>query len=112
MATVYKILGQSSPLATTETDLYTVPSPSSSVCAIISSIMVCNRGTSSATFRISTTFNSIATSDKDYIYYNVPIGPGDTFVATVGMTLGANDVVRIYSSTADLSFNLFGSEIA
>jgi hypothetical protein len=110
MATAYKILGQSSPLAATETLLYTVPSPSASFCSIISSIMVCNRGTSGATFRVSVSVNAAATTSKDYVYYNVPISIGDTFVATIGITLGANDVVRIYSSTADLSFNLFGSE--
>jgi hypothetical protein len=100
MATSYKILAQSSPVATTETS------------TIASSIMVCNRGTSSATFRISVSASGAATANKDYIYYNVPIGTGDTFVATVGITLGNTDVVRVYATTADLSFNLFGSEIS
>lgn len=109
MATSYKVLGQSSPSATTETLLYTVPAATSTVG---SSIMVCNRGTSSATFRVSISKAGAATSNKDYIYYNVPIGTGDTFVATIGITLAATDVVRVYATTADLSFNLFGSEIA
>ncbi len=50
MANTYKILGQVSPSATTETDLYTVPAATSTVC---SSISICNRGSSSTTFRIS-----------------------------------------------------------
>ncbi len=109
MATSYKILAQSSPVATTETVLYTVPVSTSTIA---SSIMVCNRGTSSATFRISVSASGAATANKDYIYYNVSIGTGDTFVATIGITLGNTDVVRVYATTADLSFNLFGSEIS
>jgi hypothetical protein len=109
MATSYKVLGQSSPLATTETLLYTVPAATSTVG---SSIMVCNRGTSSATFRVSVSKTGAATTNKDYIYYNIPIDTGDTFVATIGITLATTDVVRVYATTADLSFNLFGSEIS
>ena len=109
MATIYKVLGQSSPLATTETLLYTVPASSSTVG---SSIMVCNWGTSGATFRISISKAGAATTNKDYLYYNVPITIGDTFVATIGITLAATDVVRVYATTAYLSFNLFGSEIS
>jgi hypothetical protein len=30
----------------------------------------------------------------------------------MGFTMDATDKIRIYASTADLSFNLFGSEIA
>jgi hypothetical protein len=109
MATIYKVLGQSSPSATTETLLYTVPGSTSTVG---SSIMVCNRGTSGATFRVSISKAGAATTNKDYLYYNVPITIGDTFVATIGITLAATDVVRVYATTADLSFNLFGSEIS
>jgi hypothetical protein len=31
---------------------------------------------------------------------------------TIGITLGATDVITVYASTADLSFNVFGSEIS
>jgi hypothetical protein len=109
MATIYKVLGQSSPSATTETALYTVPSATS---AIGSSIIIANRSTSVATFRVSIAVSGAATSNKDYIYYDLPIGANDTFIATIGITLATTDVVRVYSSNTNLSFSLYGSEIS
>ena len=109
MATVYKTLGQSSPSATTETALYTVPAATS---AIASSIVVCNRSSVLSTFRVSVAVGGGATANKDYIYYDLPIGANDTFIATVGLTLATTDVVRVYASNTNLSFSLYGSEIS
>lgn len=109
MASVYKVLGQSSPAATTATALYTVPAATS---AIGSSIIIANRGTSVATFRVSIAVGGAVTSNKDYIYYDLPIGANDTFIATIGITLSATDVVRVYASNTNLSFSLYGSEIS
>ena len=109
MATTYRVLGQESPPATTETPLYTVPSATS---AIGSSIIIANRSTSVATFRVSIAVNGAATTNKDYIYYDLPIGANDTFIATIGITLGDTDEVRVYASNTNLSFSLYGSEIS
>ena len=110
MPTTYKILGQQAPSATTTVDLYTVPAATQ---AVVSSIIVCNRSSSAtATFRISASFTGAATANKDYIYYDLIIGQNDTFIATIGLTLGATDKIRIYASTANLSFTAVGSEIA
>jgi hypothetical protein len=109
MALTYKVLGQASPSATTETALYTVPSATT---AIGSSIIIANRGTSVSTFRVSIAVNGAATSNKDYIYYDLPIGANDTFIATIGITLGDTDEVRVYASNTNLSFSLYGSEIS
>lgn len=107
MTIVYKVLGQTAPLATTETDLYTVPAVTS---AIISSIVVCNRGSTATTFRISTAVGGGGTATKDYLYYDVPIAGNDTFIATIGITLATTDKVKVYAGNASLSFNLFGQE--
>lgn len=109
MANVYKILGQSSPAATTSTDLYTVPASTSTVC---SSVVVCNRGGTATTFRISISAAGVAITNKDYIYYDVTIAGNDTFVATVGFTLATTDKVRVYAGNANLSFSLYGTEIS
>ena len=108
MATAYKVLGQSAPSATTETDLYTVPALTQAVC---SSIIVCNRGGSSTTFRVSVAAGGGATANADYIYYDVVIPANDTFIATIGLTLEAADVVRVYAGNGNLSFSLYGSEL-
>lgn len=107
MATTLKVLGQSNPLATTLTDLYTVPALTSTVC---SSIFVCNRSAVATSFRIAIRPNGVAISNEHYLYYDLPIPANDTFTATVGLTLGNTDVVSVYATDATLSFNLFGQE--
>ena len=109
MGNVYKILGQSSPSATTETDLYTVPSATSTVC---SSLSICNRGSSQTTFRISISAAGAATSNKDYLYYDVTLAGNDTFIATIGVTLATTDKIRVYSGNSNLSFQVWGTEIS
>ena len=108
MATAYKVLGQSAPSATTATDVYTVPASTETV---ISTIFVCNRGSSSATYRISVRPNGATQANEHYIAYDALILANDAIAITVGCTLDATDVVTVYASTADLSFNIFGSEI-
>lgn len=107
MADTPKVLGQSNPTATTLTDMYTVPG---STTAVGSSLMVANRGATATTFRVSVAVAGAADSNEQYLYYDVAIPANDTFMATLGMTLGAADVVRVYAGDAQLSFNLFGSE--
>jgi hypothetical protein len=109
MANTYKILGQSSPSATTETDLYTVPAGTSTIC---SSISICNRGTTSTTFRVSVSQAGAVTANKDYIYYYVTLAGNDTFIATIGITLATTDKVRVYSGNSSLSFQIWGTEIS
>lgn len=107
MGIAYKVLGQSVPSATTLTDIYTVPASTSTV---ISSISICNTSSTATTFRISVAVAGAANTNKQYLYYDVTIAGNDTFVATIGITLATTDVVRVYSTLATLSFNLFGSE--
>ena len=109
MAVSYKILGQSAPSATTETALYTVPAATET---IVSTLTVTNRSATDATFRVSVAENGSATANKDYVAYDLTCAGNGFLAFTLGMTLNASDVVRIYASSATLSFNLFGSEIA
>lgn len=108
MADEYKILGQSAPGATTLTDLYTVPAATT---AIVASVIVCNRAATSDTFRIALAVEGAANANAQYIYYDVVIDNNDTFVASIGITLGARDVIRVYAGTANLSFGAVGTEV-
>ena len=108
MADTYAILGQSNPSAATLTDAYTVPAATT---AIVSSIVVANRSTTATSFRISLAVEGAADDDKQYIYYDLVIDNNDTFVATIGITLGPRDVVRVYATLATLSFTILGAEI-
>jgi len=109
MAYTYKVLGQSAPSATTDTDVYTVGSGKQ---AIVSTITVANRSATARTYRIAIRPAGATLANEHYIAYDVAIGPTDTTALTLGITLTATDVVTVYASTTDLSFGIFGSEIS
>jgi len=109
MATTYKVLGQSNPAATTATTLYTVPSATSTV---VSTITVCNQASSAATFRIAVRPAGATLAAQHYIVYGATVPASDSTMITVGLTLATTDVVTVYASSANLSFNAYGSEIA
>jgi hypothetical protein len=109
MATAYKVLGQSAPSATTNTDIYTVGAGKS---AVISTITVANRAATSSTFRIAVRPAGAALANQHYVAYDVPISGTDTIALTLGITLAATDVLTVYAGTANFSFSVFGSEIS
>ena len=108
MPTTYKVLGQSAPSATTDTNLYTVPSATSTV---VSTLVVANRAGTDASFRIAIRPAGASIANQHYIAYDVLVGSLDSTTLTLGITLAATDVITVYASTANLSFNAFGSEI-
>lgn len=108
MATTYKILGQSAPSATTNTTVYTVGAGKS---AVVSTIAVCNRGATSATFRIAVSASGTP-GNAEYITYDSSVAANDTVFLTIGATLEATKNIVAYASNANLSVSVFGSEIA
>ena len=109
MATVYKVLGQSNPSATTATTLYTAPSATSTV---LSTVTICNQASTAGTFRLAVRPAGASLAAQHYIAYDTPIAANDTVALTLGMTLATTDVVTIYASSATMSFAAFGSEIS
>lgn len=110
MPTTYKVLGQSAPSATTATTLYTVPS---STQTVVSTIVVCNRSTTTAaTYRIAIRPDGATLANSHYVAYDVTVGAADSTALTLGLTLGDTDIITVYASTADLTFSAFGSEIS
>ena len=107
MANAYKVLGQVIPAATTLTTLYTVPAATQAACSTLS---ICNQG-ASTTFRVAVRPAGAAIDPKHYIVYDASVNQYDTVFLTLGTTLATTDVVSVYAGTANLSFNLFGSEI-
>jgi hypothetical protein len=108
MAKNYKIIAQASPAANTDTTLYTVPNATQ---VAISSITICNRATSTATYRIAMRPNGESIADKHYISYGSTVPANDTIALTLGLTANAEDIITIQASTASVSFGVFGSEI-
>jgi len=109
MPTIYKVLGQSNPSATTATTLYTVPSATNTV---VSTISVANLTGTAATYRLAVRPAGATLANQHYLAYDVTVAASDTTVMTLGITLAATDVITIYASTANLSFSAFGSEIS
>lgn len=108
MPTVYKVLGQSNPAATTATTLYTVPAATSAVCSTLS---VANLGVST-TFRVAVRPAGAALANQHYIAYDSAINAGAAVYLTLGVSLATTDVVTVYAGTANLAFSLFGSEVS
>ena len=107
MADILKRLGAVAPSATTETDLYEVPDLAQTTC---SSLVVCNRGGTSGTFRIAVCPGGGATANEDYLFYDAPVNANTTLNAIQGLTLAQTDKIKVYASTANFSFSLFGIE--
>lgn len=108
MPTNYKVLAQSAPSATTNTDIYTVPA---STQTVVSTIVVANRAGTAATYRIAVRLNGATLANQHYIAYDVTVGASDSTTITIGITLDPSEVITVYASTANLSFNIFGAEI-
>lgn len=109
MPTTYKVLGQSNPSATTATTLYTVPS---STATVVSTITICNQASTAGTFRVAVRPAGATLAAQHYVAYDTPIAANDTIALTLGVTLATTDVVTVYASSANMSFNAYGSEIS
>jgi hypothetical protein len=109
MPTIYKVLGQVAPSATTLTTLYTVPSATDTVC---STIAICNQAGTSGTYRIAVRPAGASVENKHYIVYGATVAANDSVLLTIGLTLDTTDVISVYASSGTMSFSAFGSEIS
>ena len=107
MADNLRVLGQLDPAATTVTVLYTVPDMTQTT---VSSIVAANRTGSAITFRLSVHVGGATANDKQYIYYDKSVAANDSLAIVLGITLNQTDVIKVYTSAVDMSFNMFGCE--
>lgn len=109
MPTNYKVLGQSNPTACTYTTLYTVPAATQ---AVISTISICNANTTSnANYSIAVRPAGEAIAPKHFLTSNNVVGSLDTIMLTVGLTLGNTDVITVWTTSPNIAFGLYGSEV-
>jgi hypothetical protein len=109
MATSYKVLGQVNPAATTATTAYTVPVATE---AIVSSIVVANQAATAGTYRVAVRPDGDTLAAEHYLAYDISLPANTSDTLTLGVTMDATDVITVYASSTDFSFNIFGSEIA
>ena len=107
MADSLKVLGQLDPAATTTTVLYTVPDKTQTT---VSSVVAANRTGSAITFRLSVHVAGAGADDKQYLYYDKSVAANDSLTIVIGITLNQTDVIKVYTSAVDMSFNIFGCE--
>lgn len=109
MAETFKKLGELLPSANALQALYTVPVSGS---AVISSLVICNQSNQTALVRVSHAISGASDDRSQYQYYDQPIPPKQTFIATIGMTASSGDIIRVRSSNAETSFSAYGSELS
>jgi len=107
MSDSLKVLGQLDPSSTTTTTLYTVPDMTQTT---ISSIVAANRTGSAITFRLSVHVAGAGADDKQFIFYDKSVAANDSFSIVIGITLNQADVLKVYTSASNMSFNVFGCE--
>ena len=112
MATTYKRLGgvQSASALTTYSNVYTVPSSTSTV---ISTIAICNTSSANAKYRIGVASATASPTAADWIAYDSVVSANDTTLITAGITMDTTYKFLVVSGNSTLvSFSVFGSEIS
>lgn len=104
MSDTWGALGQSVPAAATLTDIYEVPADKKGTVEVIA----CNRG-GAATVRLSHAVGGAADTDAQYLLYGAGLDAGETKV-TLRFTVGPGDVLRGFSTTGTVAFNVNGIE--
>lgn len=107
MAEAIKVLGQLKPAAATLLALYTVPVGGT---AVVSTVTVCEQSGAATAFRLSIAVAGAVDAPPQYFAYDVSIAGNETKGFTLGITLGAGDVLRCYSLAGSVSFGAFGAE--
>ena len=109
MPNTYKVLGQTAcTAANTLTTLYTVPAATSAVC---STLTAGNLVSTSSTIRIAVRPAGASIADRMYVCYDTTVGGNDTITLSLGVTLGATDVVSVASGSTNIAFGAYGVEI-
>ncbi len=110
MPTAYKILGQSAPASTANTDLYTV---GAGVQTVVSTLVITNTTATAATARVFVRANAAAAAASNAVVYDTSIAANSMLALTLGICVDASDVITVQTGTSNaLTFQAFGSEIS
>lgn len=109
MAETLLVLAQSKPAAATLTDVYTVPGATQ---AVVSTIVVCEQAGVATTYRLAVAVAGAADTPAQYLVYDATLDANESRTFTLGVSLGAADVIRARSTSGNVSFNVFGAQIA
>lgn len=102
---VIRVLGTSSPSASTLSLLFTVGVDKG---AVISMLNICNRDSYDATIRIAV-YRTESPANSEYLEYGMVIYGNCSAQRLKGVTLAQGDKIGVWASSEHISFNLFGS---
>lgn len=105
MATTYKTIAQDNPGAVL-TVLYTVPASKS----FVGTLWVGNIAAAAKTFRVAVSMAGATIANDHYIAYDALVAANDS-ISITGLSLATTDVVRVYGSDSNVTFNLMGAEV-
>lgn len=108
MAEAFKISQAAITVANTEQSLYVVPGSTNSV---MSSIVICNRGSNKATYRWAIVPSGGAAGAANWQEYDAEVDGNTSEFRTLGCTLPTAAEVRIQADTTDVSFSIFYVEV-
>jgi hypothetical protein len=110
MATVYKNAQiQGTAGISTYATLY---STASATTAVISTILITNTSSSSATYRIGIMGSAGTPSSSNWLVYDGAVAGKDTIALTLGITLESSQFIRVSSSANTITFSAYISEIS
>jgi len=101
---VWGTLAQVSSAATTLTDIYTCPAGKRATVELI----LCNRSTTT-NVRWSYAINGAADAVAQYMLYDFALS-GNIAISTARITIKAGDVLRVYSVSGNVTFQVNGIE--
>ena len=109
MAETLKRLGATVVVADTDTEL---GGPGASTTWVLSHILVVNQGDTDRTFRVAHVDGDLAdVATEDYVAYDYPIEARGFVPITVGMCIDAGHTLLVRSSSANVNFIAWGSEL-
>jgi len=73
---------------------------------------IANSDTAAGTFRVAIRPAGATLANQHYIAFDSSVQANDTITLTLGITLATTDIITVYASSANFSFNAYGSEIS
>lgn len=111
MAESYKRLGSQTSNATIGTAQTLYGPVPASTSAVTSSIIICNRAATSATYSLAYSAGTTYASTNDYIVFGATIPAYDSIMLTIGITLATTTYLLFSASATTVNAIAFGTEI-
>ena len=111
MSQSFKILGQITSVANTQSNVYIVPA---NTATVVNSIMIANQAGANQSYSLIVMPGTNYSSPAANTYYVIRGGvspANDVITINLGLTLPANTVLAANTNSSSLSFSAFGVEI-